>query len=188
MRGIHRPPVNSPHKSQWRGALMFSLICVLVNGWENNRKAGDLRRYRAHYDVIVIQTTQTHNNDLPWRRFSHCGVFFNRNYRYRFGGFFVFNLTYLLNNQSICRWLEKPNRSCDVIVATSSEGSCIFFSLVMKSHEAWISGNNPIQLRLSKTGCKVNVMIWKRFPHHAPVKHVKWKPIDQWRIYLKWGK
>ena len=29
VRGIHRSPVNSPHKGQWRGALMFSLICVL---------------------------------------------------------------------------------------------------------------------------------------------------------------
>ena len=28
VRGIHRWPVNSPHKGQWRGALMFSLICV----------------------------------------------------------------------------------------------------------------------------------------------------------------
>ena len=28
VREIHRPPVNSPHKGQWRGALMFSLICV----------------------------------------------------------------------------------------------------------------------------------------------------------------
>ena len=28
MRGIHRSPVNSPHKGQWRGALMFSLIYV----------------------------------------------------------------------------------------------------------------------------------------------------------------
>ena len=25
VRGIHRSPVNSPHKGQWRGALMFSL-------------------------------------------------------------------------------------------------------------------------------------------------------------------
>ena len=25
-RGIHRSPVNSPHKGQWRGALIFSLI------------------------------------------------------------------------------------------------------------------------------------------------------------------
>ena len=27
VRGIHRSPVNSPHKGQWRGALMFSLFC-----------------------------------------------------------------------------------------------------------------------------------------------------------------
>ena len=26
--GIHRSPVNSPHRGQWRGALMFSLICA----------------------------------------------------------------------------------------------------------------------------------------------------------------
>ena len=51
---IHRSPVNSPHKRQWRGALMFSLICVWTDSWANNGDAGDLRRYRAHYDVIVI--------------------------------------------------------------------------------------------------------------------------------------
>ena len=33
---------------------MFSLICVWINDWVNNREAGDLRRYRAHYDVIVM--------------------------------------------------------------------------------------------------------------------------------------
>ena len=52
--GIHRSPVNSPHKGQWRGALIFSLICVSINGWVNNREAGALRRYRAHYDVSVM--------------------------------------------------------------------------------------------------------------------------------------
>ena len=54
VRWIHRSPVNSPHKGQWRGALMFSLICVWINDWANNREAGDLRCYRAHYDVIVM--------------------------------------------------------------------------------------------------------------------------------------
>ena len=54
VRGIHRSPVNSLHKGQWCGALMFSLICVWINSWVNNREAGDLRCYRAHYDVIVI--------------------------------------------------------------------------------------------------------------------------------------
>ena len=53
-RGIHRSPVNSPHRGQWRGVLMFSLICTWINTWVNNREAGDLRRHRAHYDVIVM--------------------------------------------------------------------------------------------------------------------------------------
>ena len=52
--GIHRSPVNSPHKGQWRGALMFSLVCAWINGWGNNREADDLRRHCAHYDVTVI--------------------------------------------------------------------------------------------------------------------------------------
>ena len=43
-----------PHKGQWRGALMFSLICARINGGANNREAGDLRRHRTHYDVIVM--------------------------------------------------------------------------------------------------------------------------------------
>ena len=54
VRGIHRSPVNSPHKGQWRGALMFSLIYAWRNGWVNNRDAGDWRRHRAHYDVTVM--------------------------------------------------------------------------------------------------------------------------------------
>ena len=54
VRGIHRSPVNSPHKSQWHGALMSSLIYIWINGWVNNREAGDLRRYRAHYDVTAM--------------------------------------------------------------------------------------------------------------------------------------
>ena len=42
--GIHRWPVNSPHRGQWRGALMFSLICAWIYGW----------RHHAHYDVTVM--------------------------------------------------------------------------------------------------------------------------------------
>ena len=48
-------PVNSPHKGQWRGALMFSLICARINGWVNTGEAGDLRSHRAYYDVIVMK-------------------------------------------------------------------------------------------------------------------------------------
>ena len=54
VRGIHRSPVNSPHKGQWRGTLMFSSICAWFNDWVNHGEAGDLRRYRAHYVVTVM--------------------------------------------------------------------------------------------------------------------------------------
>ena len=54
VRGIQRWSVNSPHKGQWRGSLMFSSMCAWINDWVNNHEAGDLSRHRAHYDVIVM--------------------------------------------------------------------------------------------------------------------------------------
>ena len=52
---------------------MFSLICVWIKGWENYRDAGDLRRYGAHYDVIVMNHSDQHvsapNGHTPgWRK------------------------------------------------------------------------------------------------------------------------
>ena len=77
VRGIHRSPVNSPHKGQWRGALMFSLICDWINSWVNNREVGDLSHHRAHFDIIVmtwmdykyqyLKVEQTYHLDsAPW--------------------------------------------------------------------------------------------------------------------------
>ena len=59
VRGIHRSPVNSPQKGQWRGALMFSLIWAWINCRVNTREAGDKRRHRAHYDVRVMILSHT---------------------------------------------------------------------------------------------------------------------------------
>ena len=47
-------PMNSPHKGQWRGAVMFSLICAWINSWANNREAGGLGRHRAQYDITIM--------------------------------------------------------------------------------------------------------------------------------------
>ena len=49
---------NSPHKGQWHGALMFSLISTWINSWVNDREAGDSRCHHA-YDVIVIKANGT---------------------------------------------------------------------------------------------------------------------------------
>ena len=73
VRGNSPVPVNSPHKGQWRGALMFSLICVWINGWVNNREAGDLRRHRGHYDVNVMCTERLQFKE-PVGVFSACRI------------------------------------------------------------------------------------------------------------------
>ena len=61
-------PVNSPLKGQWRGALKFSLICVWINDWVNNREAGDLRRYRLHHDVIVMSPVNAYPSKTDWHK------------------------------------------------------------------------------------------------------------------------
>ena len=68
MRVIHRSSVNSPHKGQWRGALMFSLISAWINGWVNNRKTGDLRRHRTHYDVMGTDRHENQSVPHDWKK------------------------------------------------------------------------------------------------------------------------
>ena len=65
VQGIHRWPVNSLHKGQWRGALMFSLICTWIYGWVNNGEAGDLRHHHAHCDGIVMGCRE--KQPLSWQ-------------------------------------------------------------------------------------------------------------------------
>ena len=61
-------PVNSPHKGQWRGAVMFSLIYAWINDGVNNREAGDLRRHRGHYDVNVMMLERVKISTKPQRK------------------------------------------------------------------------------------------------------------------------
>ena len=72
----HLSPANSPHKGQWCGALMFSLICAWIDNWVNNRDAGDLRRHRAHYDVnlmtkMIINLPGMKGRQMPWKHACH---------------------------------------------------------------------------------------------------------------------
>ena len=62
VRGIHRSPVNSPHKGQWRGTLIFLWSATWINGWVNNREAGDLRRHRDHYDIVMDKPHRSSQN------------------------------------------------------------------------------------------------------------------------------
>ena len=59
-------PVNYPHRGQWRGALMFSLICAWINSWVNNHEHVDLRRNSALYDVIVMPIESQVSREVSW--------------------------------------------------------------------------------------------------------------------------
>ena len=72
VRGIHRSPVNSPHRTHWRGALMLSLTCPWTNGRINNRDVSELRRHHAHYDVTVIDNFTMPSSISSGPRASHC--------------------------------------------------------------------------------------------------------------------
>ena len=126
VRGIHRSPVNSPHKGQSRRALMFSLICAWANGWVNTREAGELRRHRAHYDVTVM----SNRFSLRWMM-NHLPLVWWSNFRFMFlkyppvtGGFpsqrqmmrsfdvfFDHHLNQRLSKSSRRRWFETTSRS-----------------------------------------------------------------------------
>ena len=54
VREIHWSPLKSPHKGQWCGALMLSLICAWINGWINNHDAGDLICHHSHFYATVV--------------------------------------------------------------------------------------------------------------------------------------
>ena len=55
VRGIHRSPVSSPHKASDAELWWFFFICASINGWVNNREAGNLKLHRTHYDVIAMK-------------------------------------------------------------------------------------------------------------------------------------
>ena len=47
-------PVSGEFPAQMPVTRSFDVSFDLINGWVNNREVGDLRRYHAHYDVIVM--------------------------------------------------------------------------------------------------------------------------------------
>ena len=62
-----------PHKGKWRGTIIFFFIRTWTNGGANDRNVGDLRRHRAHYDVLEMITLQRPVKMIP------CSVIANHN-------------------------------------------------------------------------------------------------------------
>ena len=123
VRGLHRSPVNSRHKGQWRGALLFSLICACINDWVNNRDAGDLRRHRAHYDVTVMLQKMT----VYFCLLCHFGngVVIRQHEKYRFCDWFSQVRDYAVI--TLLNYAKKTSRRrCDMLISLSSDYNVIF--------------------------------------------------------------
>ena len=96
------------NKDQWRGVLMFSLICARTNGWANNGDAGDLRRHRAHYDVIYISTShQWYNNSNAAHNTAVC-ILNTLRPRQNSSHFAAYILKCILFNQKVRISIEMP--------------------------------------------------------------------------------
>ena len=102
-------PVNSPHKGQWCGALMFSLIWAWINDWVNNCEAGDLRCHHGHYDVIVMWTKylwQTFHGSLMRERHQMSIISSNRDLL----SFFVITQLYAVYWRSVQVTLDQAGK------------------------------------------------------------------------------
>ena len=127
VREIHRSPVNFPHKGQWRGALMFSLIYVWINDWVNNREAGDLRRQHGHYDVIVMMLYMISCiNGLWFNEPSVYKLYLNKMHHVRYflscpiiaNTIFKFSRDLLMKLWSTCTLLIVFNRHTEIYLRT----------------------------------------------------------------------
>ena len=62
--------VTGPLCGEFTGLFCFFFVCALANGWANIRDAGDLRRHRAHSNVIEM--VDFYNGDpYTWKHFHH---------------------------------------------------------------------------------------------------------------------
>ena len=100
--GHRRIPV---HKGPWHGVLMFSLICAWTNSWANIGDTGDLRRHRAHNDIVMIR------ND-PCTRSLTIVIFLS-------GGSSRVSGSHILggNVVSVSIYSSRPCRSCSLLEA-----------------------------------------------------------------------
>ena len=154
--GYSRSQVNSPHKFQWHGALMFSSICTWTNGWVNNRDADDLRRHRAYYDATVmpfIFSILGYTGDLPnafvtARETDFKGVILaTYSMIYAYGGWWV----YLLISSYLfwvfnCFFVVKSSCSVDMMPIVYKE-ILLWYNNVMTSirfphYWSFVRGNN----------------------------------------------
>ena len=154
MRGIHWSPVDPPHKGQWFGALMFSLICAWTNSWANNRDVDDLRRHRAHYDVTVMTGNLPATGGFPTQK---------KRFYITFADIFVVYHDNHLNKQLSGKWSD---------VALMRRHSS---ALMLKRTITFESMKSSFRKNSFKNACKMMVTLFKPHCSNAFAVGSKWR-------------
>ena len=172
---------------------MFYLICVWINGWINNGEAGDLRRYRTHFDVIVMVKWESFRPGriivtggikdccfdrlqyLKWRKTAIVTAFLGQCYDNN--GFLAWSWNFMIAlsiSEFLCDATPKPERSfswCQLSVFVVSDGTQDHHSDNLQCHQWWYSGimtmMTIISFHSSKHGkaamCAMIQSSWKTF-------------------------
>ena len=156
VRGIHRSPGNSPHKGQWRGALMVCLICARINGWVNNGEAGDLIRHPAHYDVIVMDISY---NGVTHKLIFHQIWFTMEKSFVKIGPCVIFK-GYSLNRFLICNCIINNSAFITTYQGVGPTQSTLntFYEYLMWQWIKMFSGNKMLFER-----CKIKAFVYHLF-------------------------
>ena len=139
----------------------FLLICAWINGWVNNREAGDLRRHHTHYDVTVMEgngspiTVVIIRSDITWHCIQHNSCKYS-----------VISIEFQLR-----LWRPRHWKPTNVMMPTSS------------LWQSWHYSNSPVFLMWYPIH-RDNVMKWKRFLHYLlfvwrDCIHPQWIPLTK---------
>ena len=143
-----KSPVNGefPAQRPVTRVLIFPLICAWINVWENSYEAGDLRRHRAHYDVIVM----TSDRKVWILLHIHAIISVNlRNRKFNASVTCVATICYLLVHLPACLWLGSKDP-----ISTETAFPASWFG--RKVLALWYSSNNVKHRCLSQVNSLLN--------------------------------
>ena len=140
VRGIHRWPVNSPHKASDAELDVFFDLRLNKNGWVNNRDPSDLRRHRTHYDVTVMWSCMERSCPAPYMSLKRKCLHFDE--------IFITGCTGSCQNDNFqcSQWL-KFRQNDNIFVSVCS--ACRWWPLGM--HAAFVRWYIRTQYKVGKT-------------------------------------
>ena len=138
VRGIHRSPVDSSRKGQWRGLLKLYLICAWTNGWANNRNADDLWRHCSYFDVSAM-----YSRAREYVKLKHMQTNIYHSYIIIYHLYLTFIYILFIYDVYLCQSrLSRNSRFPGILFACMLTGNCNRISILhtVSRWNCWLTG------------------------------------------------